>query len=222
MKSQLAEVELDPYITRRLVEERRGELLRDAEAWRLAHPVQIRATKRTRWWNLLLPRRRAPVRPACPLVPLDQPRYESKHAPDTPQPDSLRSSLLTIKRTSPGAGLPAGFPFSLARAASGLCFISGMPALGPGGKFAPGTFEEEAELAWHNVAAAAEASGCSIDDIVYVQCVLSDIDNYGDLNAWWRRQFPDISTAPARFTFQAGALPFGAKIEIQAIAAHGS
>jgi 2-iminobutanoate/2-iminopropanoate deaminase len=39
---------------------------------------------------------------------------------------------------------------------------------------------------------------------------------------WWRRQFPDVSTAPARFTFQAGALPFGAKIEIQAVAARGT
>jgi 2-iminobutanoate/2-iminopropanoate deaminase len=129
---------------------------------------------------------------------------------------------MTIKRTSRGADLPSGLPFSLASAASGLCFISGMPALGPDGKFAPGTFEEETELAWHNVAAIAKASGCSIDDIVYVQCVLSDIDNYGDLNARWRRQFPDILNAPARFTFQAGALPFGAKIEIQAVAAHGS
>jgi 2-iminobutanoate/2-iminopropanoate deaminase len=55
-----------------------------------------------------------------------------------------------------------------------------------------------------------------------VQCVLADIGNYGDINDWWRRQFPDISTAPARFTFQAGALPFGAKIEIQAIAARGN
>jgi 2-iminobutanoate/2-iminopropanoate deaminase len=129
---------------------------------------------------------------------------------------------MTIKRTSSGVGLPAGFPFSLAGEGYGLCFISGMPALDPDGKFVSGTFEEETELAWHNVAAIAQASGCSLDDIVYVQCVLSDIDNYGDLNDWWRRQFPDISTAPARFTFQAGALPFGAKIEIQAIAARGN
>ena len=129
---------------------------------------------------------------------------------------------MTIRRTSVGAGQPAGFPFSLAAEAHGLSFISGMPALDPEGNFVPGTLEEEADLAWQNVAAVAKASGCSIDDIVYVQCVLSDIDSYEDLNAWWRRQFPDRSTAPARFTFQAGALPFGAKIEIQAIAAGGS
>jgi 2-iminobutanoate/2-iminopropanoate deaminase len=129
---------------------------------------------------------------------------------------------MTVKRTRSGVGLPAGFPFSLAAEAYGLCFLSGVVALDPEGKFLPGTFEEEAVRAWKNVAAITEASGCAVDDIVYVQCVLSNIDNYGDLNAWWRRQFPDISTAPARFTFQAGALPFGAKIEIQAIAAHGS
>jgi 2-iminobutanoate/2-iminopropanoate deaminase len=56
-------------------------------------------------------------------------------------------------------------------------------------------------------------------EVVYVQCVLADIADYSELNEWWRRQFPDVSNAPARFTFQAAALPFGAKIEIQAIAA---
>ena len=129
---------------------------------------------------------------------------------------------MTVKRTLSGVGLPAGFPFGLAAEPYGLCFLSGVIALDAEGKFLPGTFEEEAVRAWQNVAAITEASGCAVDDIVYVQCVLSNIDSYGDLNAWWRRQFPDISTAPARFTIQAGALPFGAKIEIQAIAARGS
>jgi len=128
---------------------------------------------------------------------------------------------MTVKRTLSGVGLPAGFPFSLAAEANGLCYLSGVIALDAEGNFLPGTFEEEAVRAWRNVAAITEASGCAVDDIVYVQCVLSTTDNYGDLNAWWRRQFPDISTAPARFTYQAG-LPFGAKIEIQAIAARGS
>jgi 2-iminobutanoate/2-iminopropanoate deaminase len=129
---------------------------------------------------------------------------------------------MTIRRTNSGVGLPAGFPFSLASEANGICVISGMPALDPDGKFVPGTFEEETELAWHDVVAIAKAAGYSIDEIVYVQCVLGDIDNYGDLNSWWRREFPEIATAPARFTFQAGALPFGAKIEIQAVAARGT
>ena len=129
---------------------------------------------------------------------------------------------MMIERTNSGLGLRTGFPFSLASEANGICVISGMPALDPDGKFVPGTFEEETELAWHDVVVIAGAAGYSIDEIVYVQCVLVDIDNYGDLNSWWRQQFPDVSTAPARFSFQAGALPFGAKIEIQAVAARGT
>ena len=97
-----------------------------------------------------------------------------------------------------------------------------MPSLGPGGTFDPGTFEEETDRAWRNVVAIAEEAGFSVDELLYVQCVLADIGDYGAVNDWWRRQFPDVSTAPARFTFQAGALPFGAKIEIQAVAARGT
>ena len=126
---------------------------------------------------------------------------------------------MTIRRISSGPGLPAGFPFSLASEANGTLYISGMPALDPAGKFAPGTFAEEADRAWANVVAIAQAAGYSADDVMYVQVVLADIGDYGDVNDWWRRQFPDPAQAPARFTFQAGALPFGAKVELQAVAA---
>ena len=128
---------------------------------------------------------------------------------------------MTINRTSAGSGLPSGFPFSLSGDVNGTCFISGMPALDADGKFQAGTFLEETELAWHNIASIAEASGYSKEEIVYVQCVLADVGDYAALNDWWRETFPDIATAPARFTFQAGALPFGAKIEIQAVAGRG-
>jgi 2-iminobutanoate/2-iminopropanoate deaminase len=125
---------------------------------------------------------------------------------------------MTIKRTSGGPGLPSGFPFSLSASAGGTCFISGMPALDVDGSFRGGTFAEETDLAWQNVLSIAAASGYAKDEILFVQCVLADMDDYSTLNAWWRREFPDVATAPARFTFQAGALPFGAKIELQAVA----
>jgi 2-iminobutanoate/2-iminopropanoate deaminase len=128
---------------------------------------------------------------------------------------------VTIKRVSSGPGLPAGFPFSLASEANGMLFISGMPALDAAGKFVPGTFEEEADRAWANIAAIAAAGGYSAGDLLYVQVVLGDIGNYGDINDWWRKRFPDPARAPARLTYQAGALPFGAKIEFQAVAARG-
>jgi 2-iminobutanoate/2-iminopropanoate deaminase len=136
-----------------------------------------------------------------------------------PLSPGLKRGAMSVKRINSRPGLPPGFPFSLSCDVDGTCFISGMPALDPDGKFVPGTFAEETELAWRNVVAIAEASGYSSNEIVYVQCVLADMADYGSLNDWWRRRFPDVSHAPARFTFQAGALPFGAKIEIQAVAA---
>ena len=123
-----------------------------------------------------------------------------------------------ITRITAAPGLPTTFPFSLASGIDGICLISGMPALSPNGALATGTFQEEAQRAWHNILSIADAAGYSSEAIVYVQCVLGDIEDYQKLNDWWRRQFPDLATAPARFTYQAGALPFGAKIEIQAIA----
>ena len=128
---------------------------------------------------------------------------------------------MTIKRVSSGPGLPVGFPFSLASEENGILFISGMPALDAAGKFVPGTFEEEADRAWANITAIAAAGGYAADDLLYVQVVLGDIGNYGDINDWWRKRFPDPARAPARLTYQAGALPFGAKIEFQAVAARG-
>ena len=126
---------------------------------------------------------------------------------------------MTIKRVGTGPGLPPGFPFSLASEANGILFISGMPALDAAGKFAPGTFEEEADRAWANIAAIAAAAGYTAGELLYVQVLLGDIGNYGDINDWWRKRFPDPARAPARLTYQAGALPFGAKIEFQAVAA---
>ena len=97
---------------------------------------------------------------------------------------------MTIKRVSSGPGLPAGFPFSLASEANGILFISGMPALDAAGKFVPGTFEEEADRAWANIAAIAAAGGYSADDLLYVQVVLGDIGNYGDINDCGASGFP--------------------------------
>jgi 2-iminobutanoate/2-iminopropanoate deaminase len=127
---------------------------------------------------------------------------------------------MTIRRISSGPGLPGDFPFSLASEHNGVLYISGMPSLDAEGRFAPGTFEQEADRAWRNITIIAAASGYSPDDFLYVQLLLADIGNYGATNDWWRRQFPNPATAPSRLTFQAAALPFGAKIEIQAVAAH--
>src|SRR4029453_16426086 len=80
---------------------------------------------------------------------------------------------MSITRTAVAAGVPSGFPFSLAAAANGICFLSGMPALDTDGTVAAGTFQEETDRAWRNTAAIAEAAGYSVEEIVFVQCVLA-------------------------------------------------
>ena len=118
---------------------------------------------------------------------------------------------MTIRRIGSGPGLPAGFPFSLACERNGILLISGMPALDADGTFVPGTFEQEADRAWANVVAIAAARGYGSTDVLYVQVLLGDIGNYGDINTWWQKQFPDPAKAPARLTLQAGRCRSGPK-----------
>jgi 2-iminobutanoate/2-iminopropanoate deaminase len=140
-------------------------------------------------------------------------------APRLPRVHESKGLTMGVIRTTAAPGVPASFPFSLACEARDVCFISGMPALNSDGALAAGAFQQETELAWRHTMAIVEAAGYSVENIVYVQCVLADIADYSELNDWWRRQFPDSGSAPARFTFQAGALPFGAKFEFQAVVA---
>jgi 2-iminobutanoate/2-iminopropanoate deaminase len=55
---------------------------------------------------------------------------------------------------------------------------------------------------------------------VSVHIALADIDDYRIVNRLYREELADVPNLPARLTYQAGALPLGCKIEIQAVAAH--
>jgi len=120
-----------------------------------------------------------------------------------------------------GDGVPRGdWPFSAAVVAGNLCFISGQPALDESGAYRPGTIEEEFAQAFANVRNIAKAAGFGLAELVSVHVALADIDDYAAVNRVYRDAFADVEHLPARLTYQAGALPLGCKIEIQAIAAH--
>jgi 2-iminobutanoate/2-iminopropanoate deaminase len=121
-----------------------------------------------------------------------------------------------------GEGVPPGdWPFSAAVVAGNLCFVSGQPALDPTtGDYKPGTVEEEFTQAFSNVRSIAKAAGFTLDEFVSVHVALADIADYETVNRLYREAFAGVAGFPARVAYQAGALPRGFKLEVQAVAAH--
>jgi 2-iminobutanoate/2-iminopropanoate deaminase len=113
------------------------------------------------------------------------------------------------------------FPFSAAVVVERFCFISGQPALDPeAGVYRPGTVEEEFRQAFANVRNIARAAGFSLAEFVSVHVALAEIDDYEIVNRAYRHAFAGEPKSSGAADYQARALPFGCKVEVQAIAAH--
>jgi enamine deaminase RidA (YjgF/YER057c/UK114 family) len=76
-----------------------------------------------------------------------------------------------------------------------------------------GSFAEQAQQTFSNVAALAEAAGCSLENAVRVGVYLRDMSNFAEMDAIYRQFFPE--PLPARTTVQSD-LP-GFEIEVDAI-----
>jgi 2-iminobutanoate/2-iminopropanoate deaminase len=79
-----------------------------------------------------------------------------------------------------------------------------------------GGIEAETRQALHNVKAIIEAAGGRMEDIVKTTVFLADIRDFAAFNTVYAEFFRQ--RPPARSTVQAGALPVGARVEIEAIA----
>jgi 2-iminobutanoate/2-iminopropanoate deaminase len=118
---------------------------------------------------------------------------------------------------SPDAPAPVG-PYSQAVVHGGLAFLSGQVPLDPAtGKLVGSEIEEQTRRVLANLAAVLAAAGTSWSRVLRVTVYLADISDFAAFN----RVYADTlgSARPARSTFQVAALPFGARIEIDAIAA---
>jgi 2-iminobutanoate/2-iminopropanoate deaminase len=116
------------------------------------------------------------------------------------------------------SGAPAAIgPYSQGIALDGFVFCSGQIGLDPtSGDLVPGGVEPEADRALRNLAAILDAAGASMADVVKTTLFLADIGDFAAVNAVYARHFPD--PPPARSTFAVGALPKGARVEVEAIA----
>ena len=111
-------------------------------------------------------------------------------------------------------------PYSQGIALDGFVFCSGQIGLDPAsGVLVDGGVEAQAERALQNLSAVLDAAGCTFADVVKTTVFLAVIDDFAAVNAVYARFMPD--PPPARSTFAVGALPKGARIEIEAIAAKG-
>jgi 2-iminobutanoate/2-iminopropanoate deaminase len=121
-----------------------------------------------------------------------------------------------------GDGLaPSPSPISQAVVAGTHCYVSGQLAVDAEGVFHAGTAREEATLAFRNVFAALGAAGFGAHEIVYVDLAFIDLADVHEVNALYGELFAE-GARPARTIYQAAALPYGARIKVQAVAVRAS
>ena len=112
-----------------------------------------------------------------------------------------------------------GAPYSQAIAHGELVFVSGQVGVDPGGNMVEGGIAEQTEQVMRNLSAILEAAGTSLQNVVKATIFLADLGDFQAMNEVYARHMGD--EPPARATFQVAALPAGAVVEIEMIAAAG-
>ena len=111
-------------------------------------------------------------------------------------------------------------PYSQAVRAGGSVYLSGQIPLDPAtGELVAGDIGMQARRVFDNLRAVCEAAGASLDDVVRVGIYLMDLGDFAAVNAVMADYF--AAPYPARSTIQVSGLPRGARLEIDAIVAHG-
>jgi 2-iminobutanoate/2-iminopropanoate deaminase len=124
----------------------------------------------------------------------------------------------TVVRSERAPAPFQGAPYSQAIRAGDFVFVSGQLALAPGtSEIAGTTIQEQTEQVFANLKAILEEAGSGLERIVKTTVFLSDLGDFGGMNEVYARQVGD--RPPARSTVEVAALPSGARVEIEAIAA---
>lgn len=108
-------------------------------------------------------------------------------------------------------------PYAQAIATGQLVFCSGQVALDPrSGELVGGTIREQTTRVLENLRAVLRAAGSDLDHVVKTTVFLTDLADFGEMNAVYGETF--AGHAPARATVQVSGLPRGARVEIECIA----
>lgn len=105
-------------------------------------------------------------------------------------------------------------PYSQAVRVGNTVYCSGQIPLNPKTmEVEATTFEEEAEQAFKNLAAVAEAAGGSAKDFVKLNIYLTDLSNFGAVNEVMMRYFEE--PYPARAAVGVAQLPKDVQVEVE-------
>ena len=101
--------------------------------------------------------------------------------------------------------------------ANGFVFTAGQIPLIPGTtNLREGGIQAQTRQVLENITGVVEAAGSGMDKVVKTTVFLADINDFAEFNAVYSTFFP--TDPPARTTVQAGGLPAGALIEVEAVA----
>jgi 2-iminobutanoate/2-iminopropanoate deaminase len=118
-----------------------------------------------------------------------------------------------------GANAPGG-PYSPGIDLGDLVFLAGQIGVDPETReLVPGGIEAETHQVMENLRAVLAEAGLDFADVVKTSVFLADVADFGVMNEIYRSYFPDGAVMPVRTTVQVAAIPRGARIEIDFIAA---
>ena len=108
-----------------------------------------------------------------------------------------------------------GFPFSDATIVDNIIYVSGQVGNRPGTtELISGGIGPETTQALNNIKSIINQLGSSSEDVFKCLCMLSDINDYSEMNQAYRMFFDEVKK-PSRSTFAGSGLALGAKIEIE-------
>jgi 2-iminobutanoate/2-iminopropanoate deaminase len=124
---------------------------------------------------------------------------------------------MKIKVETPNAPAAIG-PYSQAIKANGFLFISGQIPLDPQtGQMTAVDAVTQTKQVMENIRAILTVDGLAFADIVKTTIFLTDLSDFGRVNEAYGAYFE--TDPPARATVQVSALPKGARVELEAVAA---
>ncbi len=124
-----------------------------------------------------------------------------------------------VRSVVTAAGAPKALgPYSQAVVSDPFVFFAGQTPIDPAtGLLVDGGITVQTERVFDNLFAVLAAAGLTSDDVVKVNCYLTDmVNDFAAMNAVYARRFAE--PYPARTTVCVAGLPAGANVEIELVA----